>query len=158
MAGPSATDDVRSFTKHVYKHHMREARKGSLVVSLKNPEKETCTEAGISRSTLQRWIFENGDSDAADKGQSTYGRKQVLDSFETDIIQRCISKLFESKRYVTIKLLQTNLRSRLDVDVKHSTLWRVVRRLGFKNRRAQGGRRYLKERQDLVASRISYPS
>ena len=156
MSGPSATDDVRSFTIRVYKHHMREARKGSLVVSVKNPEKRTCTETGISRSTLRRWILENGDSDAADKGQSTYGRKQVLDSFDTDIIQRCIWKLFESKSYVTIKLLQTNLRSRYDLDVKHSTLWRAVRRLGFKYRRTQSGRRYLKERQDLVASRISY--
>ena len=68
MAGPSATDDVRSFTMRVYKHHMQETRKGSLVVSLKNPEKRTCTETGISRSTLRRWISENGDSDAADKG------------------------------------------------------------------------------------------
>ena len=68
MAGPSATDDVRSFTMHVYKHHMRETRKGSLVVSLKNPEKRTCTETGISRSTFRRWILENGDRDAADKG------------------------------------------------------------------------------------------
>ena len=98
MAGPSATDDVRSFTMRVYKQHMREARKGNVVVSLKNPEKETCTVTGISRSTLQRWILENGDSDAADKGQSTYWRKQVLDSFDTDIIQRCMWKLFESKR------------------------------------------------------------
>ena len=49
MAGPSATDDVRSFTMRVYKHHMREARKGSLMVSLKNPEKRTCTETSISR-------------------------------------------------------------------------------------------------------------
>ena len=57
MAGPSATDDVRSFTMRVYKHHMRETRKGSLVVSLKNPQKRTCTETGISRSTLRRWIF-----------------------------------------------------------------------------------------------------
>ena len=156
MAGPPATDDVRSFTMHVYKHHMREARKGSLVVSLKNPGKRTCTETGISRSTLRRWILKNGDSDAADKGQSTHGRKQVLDSFDTDIIQRCIWKLFESKSYVTIKLLQTNLPNRYDMDVKHSTLWMAVRHLGFKYRRTQSGRRYLKERQDLFASRISY--
>ena len=40
MAGPSATDEVQSFTMRVYKHHMREARKGSLVVSLKNPERK----------------------------------------------------------------------------------------------------------------------
>ena len=103
------------------------------MVSLKNPEKRTCTVTGISRSTLRRWILENGDRDAADKGQSTYGRKQVLDTFDTDIIQRCIWKLFESKSYVTIKLLQTNLRSRYDLDVKHSSLWRAVRRLGFCN-------------------------
>ena len=134
MAGPSATDDVRSFATRVYKHHMREARKGSLVVSLKNPEKRTCTETGISRSTLRRWILENEDNDAADKGQSTYGRKQVLDSFDTDIIRRCIWKLFESKSYFTIKLLQTNLRSRYDLDVKHSILWRAVRHLDFKYR------------------------
>ena len=97
-----------------------------------------------------------GISDAADKGQSTQGRKQVLDSFDTDIIQRCIWKLFESKSYVTIKLLQTNLPNRYDLDVKHSTLWMAVRRLGFKYRRTQSGKRYLKERQDMVASRISY--
>ena len=78
MARPSATDDGRSFTMRVYKHHMREARKGSVVVSLKNPEKRTCTETGISRSTLRRWNLENGNSDAADKGQPTYGQKQVL--------------------------------------------------------------------------------
>ena len=43
--------------------------------------------------------------------------------------------------------------SRYDLDVKHSTLWRAVRCLGLKYWRTQSGRRYLKERQDLVASR-----
>ena len=133
MAGPSATDGVRSFTMRVYKHHLREATKGSLMVSLKNPEKRTCTDPSISRSTLRRWILENGNSDAADKGQSTYGRKQVLDSFNTDILQCCSWTLFESESYITIKLLQTNLRSRYDLDVKHLTLWRAVWRLGFCN-------------------------
>ena len=81
----------------VYKHHMREARKGSLMVSLKNPEKRTCTETSISRSTLRRWILENGDSDAADKGQSTYSgirikstprdRKKSLTLSKVDFIQ-----------------------------------------------------------------------
>ena len=61
MTGPSATDEVRSFTMRVYKHHMREARKRSLVVSLKNPlnpEKRTCTETGFSRSEMKKWIID----------------------------------------------------------------------------------------------------
>ncbi|GFO27964.1 hypothetical protein PoB_005446900 [Plakobranchus ocellatus] len=107
MARLYETDNLRSITMCIDKHHLRNGRQGNLPIPIKNPVKRKFTENGVSRTSPLRWIRE-GDDGSADKRQTSILPKAVLDSFNTDIIQRCMWKLFECTTYFSNKIAAVN--------------------------------------------------
>ena len=84
------------------------------------------------------------------------GRKSSLDSFDKDAILRCIDKMILERIYVTLKKLKIRLFLNHELAVKRTTLWRTVKELGFKYKRGDSGRRFLKERLDMMYARCKH--
>ena len=146
---------LRAIAQRLYNYHLREAKKGSLIVSINDPLKRTCAELGVHRQTLVRWL-QSSDIKQSTKMSTSYGRKKQLDEFDIDTIQRCMLRMFQQKTYVMLILLQSRLLTECELHVRKSTLYRSLRSMGYKYRPSQSGRRFLKERQDLVHARIAY--
>ena len=58
--------------------------------------------------------------------------KKILDTFDLDIIQRCLLGMFKDREYVTITRLRAQLHDKYTLDVKKSTLLRAIKNMGYK--------------------------
>lgn len=117
---------------NVLYNHTREAKKMSLLCSLSDPLGRTSKLLGIPATTLVRWRDETNASRPRD-----ICKKFLLDSFDMDIISRCLEKMFNDRDFVTLKKLKAKLHDDHDLNVTLSTLWRSVKSCGFQFKRSQ---------------------
>ena len=138
----------------LFKYFCREAKRGKLYCSLSNPEKRTINILGLSKRLFRQIITDSGIFSTVN--DRTPGRKEVLDSFDRDVIRREICLMFDSKETVTLRKLKHRLRTHNDIDVSKSTLWRTVRSIGFTFRKYASGRNVICEKPHLVSMRSKY--
>ena len=151
--------EVKDIVLKVYKNLKRESSKGSLFCKVKNPIGRTSCYTGIGRSTIKRWLKRPSDDDVEtdDDGQATDPPQfKKLDSFDIDQVVRSMKEMIDQRQVITIKRLQTLLSQKYDMDVKKTTLWKVMKAKGFTYTRTQGNRKQLCERPDLQVARCAF--
>ena len=146
---------LKSIALKLFVYFNREAKRGRLLCSLKDPRKRTYHALGIDRRLLTTWLSESRVTNNPSKREKS-GRKEKIDNFDKDVIQREIIKSFQEQECITLKRLKRRLRDKNDIHVSKSTLWRIMRKTGFRFRKHSSGKNVVCEKQHLVAARSKY--
>lgn len=80
-----------------------------------------------------------------------------LDQFDECVVRRLVYDFYiTEKRLPTAKLLQIALKEKIDFTGSVSSVIKILKKLGFKWKRAQNNRRLLIEKSEIREKRISY--
>ena len=114
---------------------------------------------GVSLASVKR-IRKEGQN--LETGFSTPGKKRrrkfdmtQIDEFDMAVIRRKIHAMYERGIIPTLDKLLPEVRDATNFKGGRTSLWRIVRKMGFKYAKADG-RKYLLERSDIIALRHSF--
>ena len=79
-----------------------------------------------------------------------------MDDFNKNIVRRTIQEFYDRGEYPTCQKLKEILMEKTGYSGSITSLWKILKKLGFKYRRCNDGRKFLLEINDIVASRISF--
>ena len=134
----------------------KEQQKNSLLVSINKPVKRAAILTGIKEQTINRWMKKSEGTDADVEVTSSKRSFQKLDNFDEDVIMRAVYDMFDKKIPVSTKKLQQVLEKDHGMELKKSTVWKVMRKRGLVFRAVRGNRKILMERADLQRARCKY--
>ena len=90
------------------------------------------------------------------KHRTVKKRKTNLDDFEKCVLRRTIFDLYDKGEYPTAKKLVALMRDKIEYKGSVSSMYTILKSLGFKYRRTNDGRKFLLERGDIVAARQKF--
>ena len=79
-----------------------------------------------------------------------------IDSFDRDLIGRTIVKMMGENQYVTLLTLMSFLIKNHSLDISKSTLWRLVRSLGFCFKKTKSSKEVICESKNMISLRAKY--
>lgn len=146
------TKEVRKLVTFIAKRLHNEAKKGSLLCKLNNHIERTSVYTGIKKRTIDKWIKEK----TPEVKETKTNHFKKLDSFDIDVIVRKMKLMLDQNEVVTLKKLKMHLLKDHDLNIKKTTLWKVIKAKGFSFKKTNGNRKLLCERADLQISRCAY--
>lgn len=87
---------------------------------------------------------------------NTPKRVTNLDDFEKDIFRRTIFDFYDKGEFPTAKKITLALREKISYNGSVSSTKRLLKQLGFRYRKTHDGRKFLMEREDIVAARLKF--
>ena len=82
--------------------------------------------------------------------------KTALDDFQKDVLRRTILQFYDDGQYPTAKKLTIAMREKINYKGSVSSMYGILKNLGFRYRKCNDGRKFLMERGDIVAARIKF--
>lgn len=79
-----------------------------------------------------------------------------LDDFEKDVIRRSVQEFYDRGEYPTLKKLRDILKEKINYKGGITSLHKILRKLDFRYRKCNDGRRFLMERKDIVTARVAF--
>ena len=149
-------ENVKLLVLKMLKTLTREQQKNSLLVSINKPVKRAAILTGIKEQTINRWMKKSEGTDADVEVTSSKRSFQRLDNFDEDVIMRAVYDMFDKKIPVSTKKLQQVLEKDHGMELKKSTVWKVMRKRGLVFRAVRGNRKILMEQADLQRARCKY--
>jgi transposase len=131
-------------------------------------QKATADVCSVSYRTVQR-ICAEADRNAASNvvdgtaffespKKGTLRKRPVtdLDDFDKCVIRRTIQEFYDRKEYPTCNNLKNCLIEKINFSGCTKSLWKILKTLGFQFKKCNDGRKFLMERNDIVASRMIF--
>jgi transposase len=120
----------------------------------------------VSLSSVQRICAEayNADNSLLDgnvvfkdpKRNGTEKSITNVDDFEKDVIRRTVQECYDKGEYPTCGKLKEALKEKIGFKGSESSLRTILKRIGYKYKRCNDGRRFFMERADIVAARVTF--
>lgn len=171
----SIRSDVHSQTKktifNVYNFlkKLSNDRNNPVVATFFRKSQEITAEAcGISVSTVKRITSEGAKSTTAESvagpsftsPRKSYKRMKYatdIDDFDADIVRRTVHEFYDKGQFPTSQKVLTAYQQKVN-NCKGSrvSMWRILKSLHFKYKKCNDGRRFLMERNDIVAMRVKF--
>jgi hypothetical protein len=79
-----------------------------------------------------------------------------LHDFEKDVLRRTIFGFYDSGEFPTAKKLALELRDKINYRGSVSSMYKILKSIGFRYRKTNDGHKFLMERGDIVAARIMF--
>lgn len=123
---------------------------------------KTAAATGVSRSTVEKIKSQGVKSSegviySPPPTARPFPITGQLDEFDRGCIRREILSFYEHGELPTIsRLLEKVKTPPINFSGSRSSLYRIVRQMGFKYKKVESGRKYLMEREDIVATRKKY--
>jgi len=168
-------NDTRSQTKkvifHVYNYFKDLANSNDEVLKkhFKQTQKITADACGVSLMTVRRVCVEgsstNNNPDSPQPGPSftsprkTYKRKKYateLDNFDNEIVRRIVHEFYERGEYPTSKKILNAAQQKFNYNGSLASMKRLLIKLKFLYKKSNDGRKFLMERNDIVALRCKF--
>lgn len=172
---PFKNNDTRSQTKkvifNVYNYFKSLASSDDMALQeyFKQTQKITADACGVSNTTVRRVCAEGySTDDVSDLPQAgpsfnsprkTYKRRKYateLDYFDSDVIRRTVHEFYEKGEYPTSKLILNSVQQKFNYQGSLASMKRLLKKLKFTYKRCNDGRRFLMERNDIVALRCKF--
>ena len=120
---------------------------------------KTAKATGYCERTVRRVVAEKRASDGAtfvSPAKRKRDRKRiVVDDFDLDGIRRAVHEFYNDKKYPMLESLHALLKERGLFDGECVTLWKVLRKLGFKYKQVND-KRYVYEQPNIIVQRHKY--
>jgi len=79
-----------------------------------------------------------------------------LDNFDKDVVRRTVEEFYSKGQYPTCDKLKIVLREKIGFMESKDSVWKILKDLGFQYKKCNDGRKFLMERNDIVASRMAF--
>lgn len=131
----------------------------------------TVDACGVSLSTVKRITSEGVKSMVNPKPEDgpsnisfTSPRKQYkrakyatgIDDFDSDIVRRTIHEFYDNREYPTTIKLLSKYQEKTEYKGSKTSMWQILKSLHFKYKKCNDGRKFLMERNDIVAMRVKF--
>ena len=160
---PGRGKRVNSTAKNIIFNVYRFFEKESAKTKNKAPPRLTHKMAeatGYSERTVRRIVSEKSAQSGAAfcspaKRYKLDRKKIVLDDFDTDALRRTIHEFYSEKKYPTMDSLLSAVKEKGIFSEERTTLWRVIRKMGFKYKKVND-KRYIYEQPRKIVRRCEY--
>ncbi|KAK4324273.1 hypothetical protein Pmani_005113 [Petrolisthes manimaculis] len=122
-------------------------------------DQETATATGISVRSLHRFKREAKEGCISSPPKKRMRKSPVLsiDTFEEECIRRVITSFYERGEIPTLKnILEQVKEAPISFKGQKSSLYKLMKKLGFRFKKTDKGRHILMEREDIVLTRCTY--
>ena len=121
---------------------------------------KTAKATGYCERTVRRIVAEKRASDGATLVSPAKPYKQdrkriVVNNFDLEGIRRAVREFYSGKKYPTLESLLALLKEKGLFDGERITLWKVLRKLGFKYKQVND-KRYVYEQPRIIVQRHKY--
>ncbi|CAH2236691.1 uncharacterized protein LOC120627500 [Pararge aegeria] len=152
----------------VYAFCEREKTQKNLIIPLAQVRARVAAMTNVSEATVTRILRQERDNSSFCKpGPSrvpTPGKKRPnramninLDQFDLCAIRHKIMSFYSVRKEIpTLNKLLVELRKEINFEGGRTTLWKILKRLGYKYKSGQSNRKVLIERTDIAAWRFNY--
>jgi len=169
----SLHSDIHSQTKNtiynVYKYFEKLSMDSSnpeIATFFKQTQTKTAEACGVSEKTVKRITAEGNKSSSASQAdcpkftspRKTYKRAKIaseVDGFDADIVRRIVHEIYDGREYPTTLKILAEYQKRTEYKGSVTSMWRILKSLNFKYKKCNG-RRFLMERNDIVAMRVKF--
>ncbi|CAH1726144.1 unnamed protein product [Aphis gossypii] len=79
-----------------------------------------------------------------------------IDDFDADIVRRTIHEFYDNREYPTSTKLLSKYHEKTNYKGSKTSMWRIFKSLHFKYKKCNDGRKFLMERNDIVAMRVKF--
>jgi len=79
-----------------------------------------------------------------------------IDDFDVDIVRRTVHAFYDNREYPTTQKILSAYKEKTGYEGSRTSMWRILRSLNFKYKKCNDGRRFLMERNDIVAMRVKF--
>lgn len=172
MSNPDIRKQSKVLIYHVYKYfkELVESKPNTTIKELfQQTQKATSDACGVSRSTVQKICAEADRTLVVDlEGQSIPSFESPkkssphtkpitdLDDFDMNIVRRTVQDFYDRGEYPTLQKLKPLLDESIGFSGCIVSLGKILKKLGFKYRKSDDGRKFLMERNDIVALRMIF--
>lgn len=130
-------------------------------------QQKTAEACGISIGTIKRITAEGSKAplDLEKTGPAfTSPRKSFkrfknatgIDDFDADIVRRTVHEFYDHGEFPTSLKVLYRYQAKTGFKGSRTSMWRILKSLKFKYKKCNDGRRFLMERNDIVASRVRF--
>lgn len=126
----------------------------------------TAEACGISKRSIQRICSEVKKIDelpetgpSFSSPRKSYKRAKYvseLDDFDSDVVRRTVHEFYDRGEYPTSQLILNAIKSKINYSGSLSSIKRLLRNLKFSYKKCSDGRKFLMERNDIVALRCKF--
>ena len=160
---PGRGKRVNSTAKNIIFNVYRFFEKESAKTKNKAPPRlthKTAEATGYSERTVRRIVSEKSAQSGAAfcspaKRYKLDRKKIVLDDFDTEALRRAIHEFYSEKKYPTMDSLLSAVKEKGIISGERTTLWRVIRKMGFKYKKVND-KRYIYEQPRIIVWRHEY--
>lgn len=166
MASTNVRKQSKGIIFHVYNYlkDLMISKPEATVRELFSQTQRTTAEAcGVSRSTVQRICAEADRCDIAGssfespkKNLPRVKRVTELDDFNKSVVRRTIQEFYDRGEYPTCSKIRDILMQKIDFHGSVKSMWIILKSLGFTYKMCNDGRKFLMERNDIVAARTTF--
>ena len=171
MSSPDVRRQSKMVVYHVYSYfkELVSSKPNATVQELfSHTQKITADACGVSYRTVQRICAEADRTAAAnvmnnapvfDSPKKKKPRTKPitdLDDFDKTVIRRTIQEFYDRGEYPTIASLRVSLSEKINFTGCAKSLWVILKNLGFSYKKTIDGRKFLMERNDIIASRMEF--
>lgn len=144
-------------TKKVILHLRDYLRRSDDAIGELDLDKKVGQMVGVPETTVRsiRKLNKRGALDSPPKKRQR-PVMDTIDGFTESCIRREILSFYDRGELPTLGGILTKVKENIDFPGGRSTLWKIVKRIGFKFGKVQSGRQILMEREDIVTARCKY--
>ena len=121
---------------------------------------KTAEATGYGERTVRRIVAEksalSGAAFSSPVKRYTIDRKKiVMDDFDTEALRSAVHEFYNEKKYPTMDSLLSAVKKKGIFSGERTTLWRVMRKMGFKYKKVDDNR-YIYEQPRIIVWRHEY--
>lgn len=166
--------DTHAQTKHtifnVYKYLKKlslDSSNPEIATFFKQTQAKTAEACGVSEKTVKRITSEGNKSSSESQTslpsftspRKTYKRPKLaseVDGFDADIVRGIVHESYDKGEYPTTSTILAEYQKRTEYKGSDTSMRRILKSLHFKYKKCNGGRRFLMERNNIVAMRVKF--
>ncbi|KAE9526959.1 hypothetical protein AGLY_013607 [Aphis glycines] len=126
----------------------------------------TAEACGVSLCSVQRICSEGKKIERDDRPLTSFKSprkncKRVkyvtnLDSFDNDVVRRTVHSFYDNCQFPTTLKMLAAMREKINYPGSRTSMQTLLKKLGFKFKRCNDGRKFLMERNDIVTARVQF--
>lgn len=130
-------------------------------VNFKKSQELTAQICGISLRSVQRCAHEQKSTPVSEFStpRKHYSREKKLinlSDFDCDVVRRTVLQFYDRGEFPSAERVQSELKDKIEYSGSVWSVRRLLRRLGFRYKNCNDGRKFLLERGDIVAARARF--
>ncbi|XP_045447431.1 uncharacterized protein LOC123655720 [Melitaea cinxia] len=155
----------------VYAFCEKEKTENKLIIPLQQVRARVAAMTDVSESTVTRILRQERESSSVSgvpgpskvttpgKTRPNRDKKIKIDDFDASAIRQKIMSFYAVRKEIpTLNKLLVELREEINFEGGRTTLWKILKQLGYKYKKCQSKRKMLVERTDIATWRFNYLS